>query len=113
MTGSNMSGKSTFLRTIGINTCLAGRRPVCATSFNWSPVRIGSCIRVDDSLDGGLSFLCRSQTTEGSSTTPERTGLPPVLWLIDEVFKGTNNRERLIGGRALITALAEETDSAW
>ena len=37
---------------------------MCATSFNWSPVRIGSCIRVDDSLDGGLSFLCRSQTTE-------------------------------------------------
>lgn len=108
VTGSNMSGKSTFLRTIGINTCLAqAGGPVCATSFRWSLLRIGSCIRVDDSLDGGLSFfyaevkrlktiLDRAQDMEG----------PPVLWLIDEVFKGTNNRERLIGGRALIAALA-------
>lgn len=107
VTGSNMSGKSTFLRTIGINTCLAqAGGPVCATSFRWSLLRIGSCIRVDDSLDGGLSFfyaevkrlktiLDRAQDMEG----------PPVLWLIDEVFKGTNNRERLIGGRALIAAL--------
>ena len=108
VTGSNMSGKSTFLRTIGINTCLAqAGAPVCATAFRWSLVRIGSCIRVDDSLDGGLSFFYaevkRLKTILDS--TRDRQG-PPVLWLIDEVFKGTNNRERLIGGRALITALA-------
>lgn len=108
VTGSNMSGKSTFLRTIGINTCLAqAGAPVCATAFRWSLVRIGSCIRVDDSLDGGLSFFYaevkRLKTILDS--TRDREG-PPVLWLIDEVFKGTNNRERLIGGRALITALA-------
>ncbi len=108
VTGSNMSGKSTFLRTIGINTCLAqAGAPVCATSFRWSLVRIGSCIRVDDSLDGGLSFFYaevkRLKTILDS--TQDMKG-PPVLWLIDEVFKGTNNRERLIGGRALIGALA-------
>jgi DNA mismatch repair ATPase MutS len=108
VTGSNMSGKSTFLRTIGINTCLAqAGAPVCASAFHWSLVRIGSCIRVDDSLDGGLSFFYaevkRLKTILDS--TQDRQG-PPVLWLIDEVFKGTNNRERLIGGRALITALA-------
>ena len=108
VTGSNMSGKSTFLRTIGINTCLAqAGAPVCAASFRWSLVRIGSCIRVDDSLDDGLSFFYaevkRLKTILDS--TQDRQG-PPVLWLIDEVFKGTNNRERLIGGRALITALA-------
>nr|MBP6607288.1 hypothetical protein [Nitrospira sp.] len=108
VTGSNMSGKSTFLRTIGINTCLAqAGAPVCATSFHWSLVRIGSCIRVDDSLDGGLSFFYaevkRLKTILDS--TRDLQG-PPVLWLIDEVFKGTNNRERLIGGRALIAALA-------
>ena len=108
VTGSNMSGKSTFLRTIGINTCLAqAGGPVCATSFDWSLVRIGSCIRVDDSLDGGLSFFYaevkRLKTILDS--TRDMSG-PPVLWLIDEVFKGTNNRERLIGGRAIIAALA-------
>jgi hypothetical protein len=108
VTGSNMSGKSTFLRTIGINTCLAqAGGPVCAASFRWSLLRIGSCIRVDDSLDGGLSFFYaevkRLKTILVS--TQDMHG-PPVLWLIDEVFKGTNNRERLIGGRALIAALA-------
>jgi len=108
VTGSNMSGKSTFLRTIGINTCLAqAGAPVCAESFRWSLVRIGSCIRVDDSLDGGLSFFYaevkRLKTILDS--TQDSQG-PPVLWLIDEVFKGTNNRERLIGGRALIATLA-------
>jgi hypothetical protein len=109
VTGSNMSGKSTFLRTIGINTCLAqAGAPVCAKAFRWSLVRIGSCIRVDDSLDSGLSFFyaeVKRLKTILDSTRDRQA--PPVLWLIDEVFKGTNNRERLIGGRALITALAE------
>ena len=108
VTGSNMSGKSTFLRTIGINTCLAqAGGPVCAESFRWSLVRIGSCIRVDDSLDSGLSFFYaevkRLKTILDCTQDEQR---PPVLWLIDEVFKGTNNRERLIGGRALIATLA-------
>ena len=108
VTGSNMSGKSTFLRTIGINTCLAqAGGPVCAASFRWSLVRIGSCIRVDDSLDGGLSFFYAEvkRLKKILDSTRDMNG-PPVLWLIDEVFKGTNNRERLIGGRALIAALA-------
>ncbi|MBA2485020.1 MAG: hypothetical protein H0V35_02790, partial [Nitrospira sp.] len=100
VTGSNMSGKSTFLRTIGINTCLAqAGGPVCAESFRWSLVRIGSCIRVDDSLDGGLSFFyaeVKRLKTILDQTQNEQG--PPILWLIDEVFKGTNNRERLIGG---------------
>jgi hypothetical protein len=108
VTGSNMSGKSTFLRTIGINVCLAqAGGPVCAGSFRWSLVRLGSCIRVDDSLDGGLSFFYAE--VKRLKTILDRTQdekWPPVLWMIDEVFKGTNNRERLIGGRALIGALA-------
>ena len=107
MTGSNMSGKSTFLRTIGINTCLAqAGGPVCAESFRWSLVRIGSCIRVDDSLDGGLSFFYAEVERKTILDCAQDTQGPPVLWLIDEVFKGTNNRERLIGGRALIATLA-------
>ncbi len=107
VTGSNMSGKSTFLRTIGINTCLAqAGAPVCARTFSWTPVRFGSCIRVDDSLEAGLSFFyAEVKRLKAILTAAEDRRQPPVLFLIDEIFKGTNNRERLIGGRALIAAL--------
>ncbi len=108
ITGSNMSGKSTFLRTIGINVCLAqAGAPVCAGTFSWSWSRLACCIRINDSLDAGLSFFYAEvkrlktilhATADWSS--------PPVLFLIDEIFKGTNNRERLIGSRSYITALS-------
>ncbi len=108
ITGSNMSGKSTFLRTVGINTCLAqAGAPVSATTFLWTPVRFGSCIRVDDSLEAGLSyFYAEVKRLKTILTAAQDVAGPPVLFLIDEIFKGTNNRERLIGGRALITVLA-------
>ncbi|BFU95866.1 MAG: putative DNA mismatch repair protein, MutS family [Nitrospira sp.] len=108
ITGSNMSGKSTFLRTIGINLCLAqAGAPVCATRLDWSPCRLACCIRVDDSLDAGLSFFYAE--VKRLKTILDAIGnrtAPPVLFLIDEIFKGTNNRERLIGSRAYITALS-------
>jgi DNA mismatch repair ATPase MutS len=108
ITGSNMSGKSTFLRTIGINVCLAqAGAPVCASSFTWSWSRLACCIRINDSLDAGLSFFYaevkRLKTILHATTDRES---PPVLFLIDEIFKGTNNRERLIGSRSYIRALA-------
>ena len=109
ITGSNMSGKSTFLRTIGINLCLAqAGAPVCAQAFEWTWSRLACCIRVDDSLDAGLSFFYAEVKRLKAilDATKERT-LPPVLFLIDEIFKGTNNRERLIGSRAFITALSQ------
>ncbi|MBM4126423.1 MAG: hypothetical protein FJ247_03610 [Nitrospira sp.] len=108
ITGSNMSGKSTFLRTIGINLCLAqAGAPVCATSFTWSWSRLACCIRVDDSLDAGLSFFYAEVKRLKTilDATQDRTARP-VLFLIDEIFKGTNNRERLIGSRAFITTLS-------
>jgi hypothetical protein len=108
ITGSNMSGKSTFLRTIGVNLCLAqAGAPVCATSFIWSWSRLACCIRVDDSLDAGLSFFYAEVKRLKTilDATQDRTA-PPVLFLIDEIFKGTNNRERLIGSRAFITTLS-------
>lgn len=109
ITGSNMSGKSTFLRTIGINLCLAqAGAPVCAQSFNWTWSRLACCIRVDDSLDAGLSFFYAEVKRLKTilDATKDRT-VPPVLFLIDEIFKGTNNRERLIGSQAYITALSK------
>lgn len=108
ITGSNMSGKSTFLRTIGINLCLAqAGAPVCATAMTWSWSRLACCIRVDDSLDAGLSFFYAEVKRLRTilDATHDRTK-PPVLFLIDEIFKGTNNRERLIGSRAYIRALS-------
>ena len=109
VTGSNMSGKSTFLRTLGINLCLAqAGAPVCAGLFEWTWVRLATCIRVDDSLEAGLSFFYaevkRLKTLLDATTDRSRS---PVLFLIDEIFKGTNNRERLIGSRSFITALSQ------
>lgn len=109
VTGSNMSGKSTFLRTLGINLCLAqAGAPVCAALFEWTWVRIATCIRVDDSLEAGLSFFYAEVKRLKSllDATSDRSGAP-VLFLIDEIFKGTNNRERLIGSRSYISTLAE------
>ncbi|HXF91288.1 MAG TPA: hypothetical protein VNK46_00920 [Nitrospiraceae bacterium] len=108
ITGSNMSGKSTFLRTVGVNVCLAqAGAPVCADWFEWSWVRLACCIRVDDSLEAGLSFFYAEVKRLKTILDETHTrSAPPVLFLIDEIFKGTNNRERLIGSRAYINALA-------
>lgn len=109
VTGSNMSGKSTFLRTVGVNLCLAqAGAPVCAAHFEWTWSRLACCIRVDDSLDAGLSFFyaeVKRLKTILDAVRDRRK--PPVLFLIDEIFKGTNNRERLIGSRAYITELSK------
>jgi len=109
VTGSNMSGKSTFLRTLGINLCLAqAGAPVCAALFEWTWVRLATCIRVDDSLEAGLSFFYAEVKRLKSLLDETKDGSqPPVLFLIDEIFKGTNNRERLIGSRAYISALSQ------
>lgn len=108
VTGSNMSGKSTFLRTIGINLCLAqSGAPVCANRFEWTWSRLACCIRINDSLDAGLSFFyAEVKRLKVILQATEDRQAPPVLFLIDEIFKGTNNRERLIGSRAYIHALA-------
>lgn len=109
VTGSNMSGKSTFLRMIGINLCLAqAGAPVCASRFDWTWSRLACCIRIDDSLDAGLSFFyAEVKRLKTILDAMQERHAPPVLFLIDEIFKGTNNRERLIGSRAYITALAQ------
>lgn len=109
ITGSNMSGKSTFLRTVGINVCLAqAGAPVCASRVAWTWSRLACCIRIDDSLDAGLSFFYAEVKRLKTilNLTHIRTD-PPVLFLIDEIFRGTNNRERLIGSRAYIRALSK------
>ncbi len=108
VTGSNMAGKSTFLRTVGVNVCLAqAGGPVCAEEFSWSPLRLRSCIRISDSLSDGFSyFYAEVRRLKLILDQLEVEDPVPVLFLIDEIFKGTNNRERLIGSRSYIRALA-------
>jgi DNA mismatch repair ATPase MutS len=108
ITGSNMSGKSTFLRTVGLNVCLAqAGAPVCATGFHWSWTRLFCCIRVSDSLEAGLSyFYAEVKRLRVLLDAARDRAAVPVLYLIDEIFKGTNNRERLAGSRAYIATLA-------
>ncbi|MCP9456643.1 MAG: MutS family DNA mismatch repair protein [Nitrospira sp.] len=109
ITGSNMSGKSTFLRTVGINVCLAqAGAPVCASDFRWTWSRMACCIRINDSLEAGLSFFyAEVKRLKAILELTHVRSEPPVLFLIDEIFRGTNNRERLIGSRAYITALSQ------
>jgi hypothetical protein len=105
LTGSNMSGKSTFLRTIGLNQILANMGgPVFAKSLTTTVLRIESCIEVSDSLRDGFSyFYAEVRRLRDLIKTAQAT---QTLYLIDEIFRGTNNRERQIGSRAVIRALA-------
>ncbi len=107
LTGSNMAGKSTFLKTVGVNFCLAyAGAPVVAQTFIAQPLRLHACIRIADSLADGFSYFyaevkCLRALLE-KLQAPEEL---PLLYLIDEIFRGTNNRERLIGSRAYIAQL--------
>ena len=108
LTGSNMAGKSTFLRTIGVNLCLAyAGGPVNATYMQTSLFRLFTCIRVTDSVTDGYSYFYaevrRLRALLDALKQPEQL---PLFFLIDEIFKGTNNKERLIGSRSFVRALA-------
>lgn len=107
ITGSNMSGKSTFLKTLGVNFCLAFcGAPVCAQHFSTSIFRIFSCIKISDNLNEGLSyFYSEVQRLKVIYDNIQIYNEPPLFFLIDEIFKGTNNRERLIGSREYIKSL--------
>ena len=107
VTGSNMSGKSTYLRTVGINLCLAqAGGPVCATTFSWSWLRLYCCIRVTDALDEGLSyFYAEVKRLKVILDAVQTSSSRPVLFLIDEIYRGTNNRERLAGSEAFVQVL--------
>lgn len=106
ITGSNMAGKSTFLRTLGVNLCLAyAGAPVSATMLRTTLFRLFSCIRVSDSVTDGYSyFYAEVRRLRALLTELEQSGYL-LFFLIDEIFKGTNNRERLIGSRSFVQAL--------
>ena len=107
ITGSNMSGKSTFLRTLGVNLSLAyAGGPVCARHLQTSLFRLFTSLNVNDSLSDGFSFFyAEVRRLKALLEALKKTPAPPLFFLIDEIFKGTNNRERLIGSRAYVRAL--------
>lgn len=104
ITGSNMSGKSTFVRTLGINLCLCfAGGPVNAQSFETIIYRLFTSINVIDSLDEGLShFYAEVRRLRRLLEELERDDPRPLFFLVDEIFRGTNNRERLLGSEAFL-----------
>lgn len=107
ITGSNMSGKSTFLRAIGVNLALAyAGGPVAAAMLETRLFRLFTSIRVTDSVTDGISYFYAEVKRLKALLDALQTPGPPLCFLIDEIFRGTNNRERLIGSRAYVRALA-------
>ena len=109
ITGSNMSGKSTFLRTVAITIKLAQTgAPVDAQSVNLTPLQLFTCINISDSLNEGISyFYAEVKRLRKLLDLVKADAQQPVCYFVDEIFRGTNNRERLIGSRSLIRELAQ------
>jgi hypothetical protein len=109
LTGSNMAGKSTFLRTIGVNLVLAYTgATVNADRLEASLFRPFTCIKVSDSVQDGLSyFYAEVKRLQALLASAKADDPLPVLFLIDEIFRGTNSRERLLGSRSYIRELAK------
>lgn len=107
ITGSNMSGKSTLLRTAGINLVLAYTgAPVCAQVFRASVMDIHSCMRVSDDLGKSISSFYAELLRIKDILKEAKEG-KKVFFLLDEIFKGTNSRDRHTGARVLIEELCK------
>jgi DNA mismatch repair ATPase MutS len=109
VTGSNMSGKSTFLRSLGVNAVLAfAGGPTLASYFSLPVCQLGTSIRVSDSLKSGVShFYAEVQKLAHVVELTEKRK-NPVLFLLDEVLHGTNSRERQIGARWVLAELLQK-----
>jgi hypothetical protein len=107
VSGSNMSGKSTFLRTVGINAVLAlAGAPVRAVRLRVSPLAIGATLRIQDSLQAGKSRFYAEITRLRQIVGLAKQSLP-VLFLLDEVLHGTNSHDRRIGAEAVVRTLLQ------
>jgi len=107
VSGSNMSGKSTLLRTLGVNAVLAqAGAPVRARRLRLTPLAIGASIKLSDSLQGGVSRFY-AEILRIRQILTLTTGALPVLFLIDEFLAGTNSHDRRIGAGALVRGLVE------
>ncbi len=101
-----MSGKSTLLRTVGINTVLAmAGAPVLAKSLQLTPLQVGASIRINDSLHEGSSRFYAEIKRLRQLFEPSRL---PLLFLLDELLQGTNSADRRVGAEGLIRALIKK-----
>jgi hypothetical protein len=111
VTGSNMSGKSTLLRAIGLNVVLAqAGGPVCAAALALPPLQVQTSMQVHDSLELGISYFMAGLARLKAVVTAARaaSGERPVLYLLDEILQGTNSAERFIAVERVIARLAGE-----
>ena len=113
VTGSNMSGKTTLLRAIGINVVLAQcGAPVCAAHLRVPPVRLETSVHVEDSLALGLSRfmaeLTRLKDIVEAARAERRAGERTLLYLMDEMLQGTNSDERQVAARRIVGFLLEQ-----
>lgn len=107
VSGSNMSGKSTLLRAVGINVVLAmAGGPVRARSLRLTPLHVGASIRINDSLREGNSRFY-AEITRLRQIFDLAGGDPPLLFLLDELLQGTNSKDRRIGAEGIVRALAK------
>ncbi len=107
VSGSNMSGKSTMLRSVGINTVLAwAGAPVCARELTLSRLQVAAAMRMQDSLQAGTShFFAELKRIQLVVELAQQADSPTVLFLLDEILHGTNSHDRLDGARGVIESL--------
>ena len=107
VSGSNMSGKSTLLRTVGINTVLAlAGAPVRAARLRMTPLALGATLRIQDSLQEGRSRFF-AEITRIRELADRARGPVPLLFLLDELFHGTNSHDRLVGASGILRSLLD------
>ena len=107
VSGSNMSGKSTLLRTVGVNAVLAlAGAPVRAGRLRITPLAIGATLRIQDSLQAGRSRFF-AEITRVRQLVDLSRGSVPLLFLLDELFHGTNSHDRRVGAEAVVGGLIE------
>jgi hypothetical protein len=107
VSGSNMSGKSTLLRSVGVNAVLAlAGAPVRARTLTLSRLRVAASIRVEDSLQEGISHFY-AEILRLRQIMELTKGEIPVLFLLDEILHGTNSHDRRIGAEAVVRGLVE------
>jgi DNA mismatch repair ATPase MutS len=108
VSGSNMSGKSTLLRTVGTNVVLAlAGAPVRAASLRLSPLQLGATLRIQDSLfEGSSRFFAEIKRLK--QLVDLTAGPPPLLFLLDEILHGTNSHDRRIGAEAVVRGLLQK-----
>ena len=105
ITGSNMSGKSTYLRAVGLCSTMANAGlPVCAEQATLTVMKTWTSMRIGDALDRGMSHFY-AELVRLKAIVSSAQGGDPVLFLLDEILHGTNSHERSIGARGVVLDL--------